>query len=95
MLISRVILAARSAASLRFSCSSSSWGADGRARSTLSRDSSNPRSWVGHGAQRVFTVTDPQPKAGLCRWVHDEGKRAGVCLRDLAKDVWVGWRTFE
>jgi hypothetical protein len=42
----------------------------------------------------VFTVTDPQPKAGLCRWVHDERKRAGVRLRDLAKDVWVGWRTF-
>jgi electron transfer flavoprotein-quinone oxidoreductase len=45
-------------------------------------------------AQRVFTVTDPQPKAGLRRWVHDERKRAGVRLRDLARDGWTGWRTF-
>jgi len=45
-------------------------------------------------AQRVFTVTDPQPKAGLRRWVHAERKRAGVRLRDLVKDGWTGWRTF-
>jgi len=45
-------------------------------------------------AQRVFTVTDPQPKAGLRRWVHAERKRAGVRLRDLLKDGWTGWRTF-
>ncbi|MBV9094209.1 MAG: FAD-dependent monooxygenase [Streptosporangiaceae bacterium] len=45
-------------------------------------------------AQRVFTVTDPQPKAGLRRWVHDERKRGGVRLRDIVKDGWVGWRTF-
>ena len=45
-------------------------------------------------AQRVFTVTDPQPKAGLHSWVHAERKRAGLRLRDLVKDGWVGWRTF-
>jgi hypothetical protein len=42
----------------------------------------------------VFTVTDPQPKAGMRRWVNDERKRAGVRLRDLARDGWTGWRTF-
>ena len=45
-------------------------------------------------AQRVFTVTDPQPKAGMRRWIHAERKRAGVRLRDLVKDGWTGWRTF-
>jgi len=45
-------------------------------------------------AQQVFTVTDPEPKAGLRRWVHAERKRAGVRLRDLVRDGWVGWRTF-
>jgi electron transfer flavoprotein-quinone oxidoreductase len=45
-------------------------------------------------AQRVFTVTDPEPKAGLRRWIHAERKRVGVRLRDLARDGWVGWRTF-
>src|SRR6516225_5812442 len=45
-------------------------------------------------AQQVFTVTDPEPKAGLRRWVHAERKRVGVRLRDLVRDGWVGWRTF-
>jgi len=45
-------------------------------------------------AQQVFTVTDPEPKAGLRHWVHAERKRVGVHLRDLVKDGWVGWRTF-
>ena len=45
-------------------------------------------------AQHVFTVTDPEPKAVLRRWVHAERKRAGVRLRDLARDGWTGWRTF-
>jgi electron transfer flavoprotein-quinone oxidoreductase len=45
-------------------------------------------------AQRVFTVTDPEPKAGMRHWVHAERKRAGVRLRDLVKDGWTGWRTF-
>jgi electron transfer flavoprotein-quinone oxidoreductase len=45
-------------------------------------------------AQRVFTVTDPQPKAGLRRWVHAERKRVGIRLRDLVRDGWTGWRTF-
>jgi electron transfer flavoprotein-quinone oxidoreductase len=45
-------------------------------------------------AQQVFTVTDPEPKAGLRRWVHSERKRVGVRLRDLVRDGWVGWRTF-
>jgi len=45
-------------------------------------------------AQQVFTVTDPEPKAGLRRWVHAERKRAGVRLRDLVRDGWTGWRTF-
>ena len=45
-------------------------------------------------AQQVFTVTDPEPKAGLRHWVHAERKRVGVRLRDLVRDGWVGWRTF-
>jgi electron transfer flavoprotein-quinone oxidoreductase len=45
-------------------------------------------------AQRVFTVTDPLPKAGMRRWVHAERKRAGLRLRDLVQDGWTGWRTF-
>jgi electron transfer flavoprotein-quinone oxidoreductase len=45
-------------------------------------------------AQQVFTVTDPEPKAGLRRWVHAERKRLGVRLRDLVRDGWIGWRTF-
>jgi electron transfer flavoprotein-quinone oxidoreductase len=45
-------------------------------------------------AQRMFTVTDPEPKAGLRRWVRDERQRAGLRLRDLARDGWTGWRTF-
>jgi electron transfer flavoprotein-quinone oxidoreductase len=45
-------------------------------------------------AQQVFTVTDPEPKAGMRRWVQGERKRAGVRLRDLVRDGWIGWRTF-
>jgi len=45
-------------------------------------------------AQQVFTVTDPEPKAGMRRWVHGERKRVGLRLRDLARDGWTGWRTF-
>jgi len=45
-------------------------------------------------AQQVFTVTDPEPKAGLRHWVHAERKRTGVRLRDLVRDGWTGWRTF-
>jgi len=45
-------------------------------------------------AQQVFTVTDPEPKAGMRRWVHAERKRVGVRLRDLVRDGWTGWRTF-
>ena len=45
-------------------------------------------------AQQIFTVTDPEPKAGLRHWVHAERKRTGVRLRDLVRDGWTGWRTF-
>ena len=45
-------------------------------------------------AEQVFTVTDPEPKKGMRRWARQERKRAGVRLRDLARDGWTGWRTF-
>jgi electron transfer flavoprotein-quinone oxidoreductase len=45
-------------------------------------------------AQQVFTVTDPQPKAGLRRWIRAERKQAGVPLHDLVRDGWAGWRRF-
>jgi electron transfer flavoprotein-quinone oxidoreductase len=45
-------------------------------------------------AERVFHVDNPRPKPGLRRIVRGEARRAGVRLRDLARDAWTGGRTF-
>ena len=58
---SRVTSVARSAASFRFSCSSSNCAAAECARSTLTRDSSSPCSWAHHGASgSTFASISPQ-----------------------------------
>lgn len=44
--------------------------------------------------ERMFHVDNPHPKPGLRRIVREERKRAGVKLRDLARDGWRGIRTF-
>ena len=45
-------------------------------------------------AERMFRVDNPTPKPGLRRIVRQEAKRAGVRLRDLAKDAWTAARGF-
>jgi electron transfer flavoprotein-quinone oxidoreductase len=42
--------------------------------------------------ERMFRVDNPYPKPGLARIARDEARRAGVRLRDLAKDTWTGAR---
>ena len=45
-------------------------------------------------AERMFRVDNPMPKPGLRRIVRQEARRAGVRLRDLAKDGWTAVRGF-
>jgi electron transfer flavoprotein-quinone oxidoreductase len=45
-------------------------------------------------AERVFRVDNPDPKPGLRRIVREEQRRAGVRLRDLARDAYDAWRAF-
>jgi electron transfer flavoprotein-quinone oxidoreductase len=42
--------------------------------------------------ERMFRVDNPYPKPGLARIASEEARRAGVRLRDLAKDTWTGAR---
>ena len=49
---------------------------------------------IANVAERMFTVTDPAPKAGLNRIVRQEAKRAGVRRRDLVRDGWRALRGF-
>ncbi len=44
--------------------------------------------------ERLFRVDNPEPKPGLARIARDEVRRAGVRVRDLARDAWVGARSF-
>jgi electron transfer flavoprotein-quinone oxidoreductase len=44
--------------------------------------------------EQMFTVDNPAPKPGLRRIATAEVKRAGVRLRDLARDAWVGAKSF-
>ena len=44
--------------------------------------------------ESLFTVTNPAAKAGVGRLLRTEARRAGVKLRDLARDGWSAWRTF-
>jgi electron transfer flavoprotein-quinone oxidoreductase len=45
-------------------------------------------------AERMFRVDNPEPKPGLRRIVRQETRRAGIRLRDLAKDTWTAARGF-
>ena len=49
---------------------------------------------VASVAERMFRVDNPAPKPGLRRILREERKRAGVRLRDLARDGWDGFRSF-
>jgi electron transfer flavoprotein-quinone oxidoreductase len=49
---------------------------------------------VANIVERVFRVDDPMPKPGLRRIVAQERKRAGVRMRDLARDTWTALRGF-
>jgi electron transfer flavoprotein-quinone oxidoreductase len=42
----------------------------------------------------MFRVDNPEPKPGLRRIWREESRRAGVRLRDLAKDTWTAARGF-
>ncbi len=45
-------------------------------------------------AERMFRVDNPQPKPGLRRIMREESRRAGLRLRDIAKDTWTAARGF-
>jgi len=40
----------------------------------------------------MFRVDNPLPKPGLRRIFTEERRRAGVKVRDLARDAWTGLR---
>ena len=50
--------------------------------------------FVANVAERMFRVDNPAPKPGLRRIVKEERRRAGLRLRDLARDAWAGMRGF-
>ncbi len=50
--------------------------------------------FVANVAERMFRVDNPAPKPGLRRIVKEERRRAGMRLRDLARDAWAGMRGF-
>jgi len=49
---------------------------------------------VANTVERMFRVDNPAPKPGLRRILRDERRRAGVRLRDLARDALDGMRSF-
>jgi electron transfer flavoprotein-quinone oxidoreductase len=49
---------------------------------------------IANTVERMFRVDNPSPKPGLRRILNEERKRAGVRLRDLARDALDGMRTF-
>ena len=49
---------------------------------------------IANVVERVFRVENPRPKPGFRRIVREERKRAGIGLRDLARDAWAGIRSF-
>jgi electron transfer flavoprotein-quinone oxidoreductase len=49
---------------------------------------------IANTVERMFRVDNPSPKPGLRRILREERKRAGVRLRDLARDGLDGLRTF-
>jgi electron transfer flavoprotein-quinone oxidoreductase len=51
-------------------------------------------SFVANVVERFFRVDNPAPKPGLRRIVREERRRAGIRLRDLARDAWTGMRSY-
>jgi electron transfer flavoprotein-quinone oxidoreductase len=49
---------------------------------------------IANVVEGMFHVDNPNPKPGLRKLLNRERKRAGVSLRDLARDGFDGWRTF-
>jgi electron transfer flavoprotein-quinone oxidoreductase len=49
---------------------------------------------ITNTVERMFRVDNPMPKPGLRRILREERRRAGVRLRDLARDTIDGIRTF-
>ncbi len=49
---------------------------------------------VANLVERMFRVDNPAPKPGVRRILKEERKRAGVRLRDLARDGWTAIRGF-
>ena len=49
---------------------------------------------VANTVERMFRVDNPQPKPGVRHILGQERKRAGVKLRNLARDGWAGFRSF-
>ncbi|NND74599.1 MAG: FAD-dependent oxidoreductase [Ilumatobacter sp.] len=49
---------------------------------------------IANTVERMFRVDNPAPKPGLRRIFSDERRRAGVTLRDLARDALDGLRSF-
>jgi electron transfer flavoprotein-quinone oxidoreductase len=49
---------------------------------------------IANVVERMFRVDNPRPKPGLRRIVTDERKRAGIKVRDLARDGWTALRGF-
>ncbi len=44
--------------------------------------------------ERMFRIDNPDPKPGLARIGRDELRRAGLRVRDLARDAWTAARSF-
>jgi electron transfer flavoprotein-quinone oxidoreductase len=49
---------------------------------------------IANSVERMFRVDNPEPKPGFRRILNEERKRAGVRLRDLARDTWDGIRSY-
>jgi len=47
---------------------------------------------IANTVERMFRVDNPLPKPGLRRIFTEERRRAGVKVRDLARDAWTGLR---
>jgi electron transfer flavoprotein-quinone oxidoreductase len=47
-----------------------------------------------NAAERMFRVDNPDHKPGLRHIVRDERRRAGLRLRDIARDAYRAWRAF-
>jgi electron transfer flavoprotein-quinone oxidoreductase len=49
---------------------------------------------VANVAERMFRVDNPTPKPGLRKILREERRKAGVRVRDLARDGFDGFRSF-